>query len=121
MNLKLDMGPLSNNKAWKGRHFKTREYKQFESDIIKILPPSREVRSKSEVFVHYVYHLKSYGLSDTANMEKTLTDMLVKRGYLLDDRYIRAIYQRKERLGEGEREWINIQIEDYTGQDTENP
>ena len=117
MNLKLQIGPLSNNKAWKGKHFKTKEYKQFENDICIILPLSKETHDKSEVFVHYVYHLKTYGLSDTANMEKTLTDMLVKRGYLLDDRYIRAIYQRKERLEKNEDEWIEIKILPYTGQD----
>ena len=117
MNLKLKLAPLSNNKAWKGRHFKTKTYKQFELDVIKLLPVCRDTHDKSEIFVHYIYHIVSYGLSDTANMEKTLTDMLVKRGYLLDDRYIRAIYQRKEKASCIEDQYIEVRIEKYTGQD----
>ena len=115
MKIKLDVNPLSVNKAWQGRRFKSPDYKQFEKDVMRMLPISEEVKNKEEVFVHYVFHINNYGSADTSNMEKTLTDMLVKRGYLLDDRYIRAIYQRKERV-EG-MEWIDIHIEPYTGQD----
>lgn len=102
------------NRAWQGQRFKSKEYKTFENDVARMLPFSKIVYDKSEVFVHYVYHIKNYGGADTSNLEKTLTDMLVKRGYLLDDRYIRAIYQRKERA-EAE-EWVEITIEPYTGQ-----
>lgn len=117
MKIELKVNPLSNNKAWKGRRFKSSLYTQFEKDVVKMLPPSNDPVDKTEMFVHYVYHIKNYGMTDTANMEKVLTDMLVKRGYLLDDRYIRAIYQRKERLKAGENEWIDIYITPYTGQD----
>lgn len=113
----LQVPPLSINKAFQGRRFKSDLYTQFEKDVTKILVPCSDPVDKTEMFVHYVYHIKNYGMTDTANMEKVLTDMLVKRGYLLDDRYIRAIYQRKERLQPGEDEWIDIIIEPYIGQD----
>lgn len=117
MKFDLKVSPLSNNKAWKGKHFKTRDYKDFEIDVCKTLPFSKDDPIDGEVFVHYVYHIKTYGNSDTGNMEKTLTDMLVKRNYLKDDRYIRAIYQRKERVSEKKDEYIEIRIEKYEGQD----
>lgn len=121
MKFTLEISPLSNNKAWQGRHIKTDDYRKFEKDIYRILRINTGELSKKEMFVHYVYHLKNYGNSDTANMEKTLTDMLVKMSYLMDDRYIKAIYQRKERLQEGEEnEYIDIIIEDWDGQDTQN-
>lgn len=118
MEIKLNVSPLSVNKAWQGRRFKTDHYKQFEKDVCKLLPASKKIKNqKQEVFVHYVYHLHNYGNTDTANMEKCLTDILVKRGYIFDDRYIRAIYQRKERLDPNVREWVDIHIVPYDGQD----
>lgn len=115
MKIKLQVNPLSVNKAWRGRHFKTPEYKSFERDVAIMLPFDTSKHSKEEIFVHYIYYIKNYSLADTANMEKTLTDMLVNRGYISDDRYIRAIYQRKEKTDGPE--YIEIIIEAYTGQD----
>lgn len=117
MNIRLEVNPLSVNKAWRGRHFKTKDYDLFEREVCIKLPFSINEPFDGEVFVHYVYHIKNYGNADTANMEKTLTDMLVKRKYLKDDRYIRAIYQRKERVSKSEEEFIVIHILPYTGQD----
>lgn len=117
MKIKLEVSPLSVNKAWQGRRFKTKEYDYFEKAVSIVLPFSTVKTDKQELFVHYVYHIKNFAMADTFNMEKTLSDMLVKRGYILDDRYIRAGYQRKEKIAEGEREWIDIHIVPYTGQD----
>lgn len=117
MKIKLEVNPLSVNKAFQGRRFKTPLYKSFENDVCRMLPVCSTQAIKEEVFVHYVYHIKNYYRADTFNLEKTLSDMLVKRGYILDDRYIRAGYQRKEKTLEGESEWIEISIVPYTGQD----
>jgi len=117
MNLKLKVNPLSVNKAWRGRRFKTGDYKQFEYDVCRSLPECEKAQTKEEVFIRYVFHIVNYGNADTGNMEKTMSDMLVKRGYLLDDRYVRAIYMRKERAED--HEWIDITIIPYTGQDIE--
>lgn len=115
MKIKLEVSPLTVNRAWQGQRFKTKEYKSFEDEVCYRLPFSKEKHDKTELFVHYVYYIKNYALSDTSNLEKTLSDMLVKRGYLLDDRYIKAIYQRKEKTSGPE--YIEILIEPYTGQD----
>ena len=37
MNL-VHIKPLSVNQAWKGRRFKTNDYKQYEKDLMKYLP-----------------------------------------------------------------------------------
>lgn len=118
MNIKLKINPLSVNKAWRGRKFKTKAYEIFERDVANSLPfYEGEEITKSEVFVYYIFYVKNYGNADTFNMEKTLSDMLVKRGYLKDDRYIRAGYVRKERVKEYADERIEIKISPYTGQD----
>lgn len=118
MEITLKVDPLSVNKAWKGRRFKTKEYDRFERDVamsLQVCPD--ENTSKEEVFVYYVFHIRNYGGADTFNMEKTLSDMLVKRGYIYDDRYIRAGYVRKEKVDRYGHEFIEIQISPYTGQD----
>lgn len=117
MNIKLEVSPISVNKSWKGRKFKTDLYKSFEYDVARMLPFVNESLGKQEVFVKYVFYINNYGNADTFNMEKTLSDMLVKRGYITDDRYIRAGYVRKERTDGPE--WIDITIIPYTGQDIE--
>lgn len=116
MNIKLEVQPLSINKAFQGRRFKSPDYKRFEIDVCTCLPFSTKDTTKEEVFVRYIFYIKNYGNADTFNMEKTLSDMLVKRGYIADDRYIRAGYVRKERVAS--LEYIEINIEPYTGQDT---
>lgn len=118
MEIKLEVNPLSVNDAYRGRRFKSKDYLIFERDICIVLPfAPNPATTKDEVFVRYIFHLKNYGAADTFNYEKILSDMLVKRGYFLDDRYIRGGYVRKERLKEGEGEWIEVLIEPYTGQD----
>ena len=117
MNIKLEVSPISVNKSWKGRKFKTDLYKSFEYDVSILLPYVNDSLGKQEEFVKYVFYINNYGNADTFNMEKTLSDILVKRGYITDDRYIRAGYVRKERTDGPE--WIDITIIPYTGQDIE--
>ena len=37
--IKIPIKPLSVNDAWQGRRYKTKEYKQFERDVKKLLKP----------------------------------------------------------------------------------
>ena len=36
--MRLDIKPLSVNRCWKGKRFKTKEYKRYERDCLLILP-----------------------------------------------------------------------------------
>lgn len=49
-------------------------------------------------------------MSDTGNFEKLITDLLVKRGYLKDDRYIKAMYLEKVAVKDIKDERIVIDI-----------
>mgnify|MGYP001583607603 CR=1 FL=1 len=49
-------------------------------------------------------------MSDTGNFEKLITDILVKRGYLKDDRYIKAMYLEKVAVLDIEDEKIILDI-----------
>ena len=52
-------------------------------------------------------------MSDTGNFEKLITDLLVKRGYLKDDRYIKAMYLEKVKVRDSAQEKILIDIVPY--------
>lgn len=95
MKIEIPIKPLSINDAHQGRHIKTKEFIQYEKDISRLLPINRKAVSDGEYFIRHVFYLKNYKLSDTGNFEKILTDLLVKRGYLKDDRYVKAFYLEK--------------------------
>ena len=83
----LNLKPLSVNEAWKGRRFSTPAKKQFEAAVRYSLPKV-EVRRAPYYRVAYDFFLVNFALTDGANLEKVLTDCLVKRGVIQDDRYI---------------------------------
>lgn len=81
--------PLSNNRMWQGRRFKTPDYTAYEQEVAFLLP--RDVaahRVEGLVEVHYRFFIKNHKLSDCDNMIKPLQDILVKRGFIEDDRHI---------------------------------
>lgn len=98
MQLIIPIRALSVNQAWAGQRFKTPKYKQFEKDFSSVVPFSRTQNSTEELFVKYVFYVKNYGLVDVDNLIKQTNDMLCKRRYLADDRYIKAIYCQKEKV-----------------------
>lgn len=95
MKIKIPIKPLSINEAHYGRHIKTREFLDYEKNVSYLLPYNQKDIKEGEYFLKYVFYIKNYKMSDTGNFEKLITDLLVKRGYLKDDRYIKAIYLEK--------------------------
>ena len=95
VRIEIPIKALSVNDAHEGRHIKTAAFHQFENDVCKLLPFYKGQVSDSERFVKYVFYIKNYRNSDVANLEKILTDLLVKRGYFKDDKFIKAMYLEK--------------------------
>ena len=95
VRIEIPIKALSVNDAHEGRHIKTAAFHQFENDVCKLLPFYKGQVSDNEYFVKHVFYLKNYRASDTGNFEKLITDLLVKRGYLKDDKYIKAFYLEK--------------------------
>ena len=110
MQIKIPIRALSVNKASRGRHFKTPEYKQFEKDVCLLLPFNKENVMEGELFIKYVFYLKNYKTSDEDNCKKLIQDILVKRGYLKDDRFIKASYSIKDPVERLDQERIEITV-----------
>lgn len=76
--------PLSVNKAWQGRRFKTKEYKAYEKELLLKLKPM-EIPSGS-ISINVTFYFKNK-LSDIDNPLKPFLDILQKK-YKFNDRDI---------------------------------
>ena len=87
MKLAINLRPLSSNQAWQGRRFKTPDYHSFERDV-SLLLPFNKTPIEGRLEVRYRFYLKNHSRSDYDNCIKSLQDVLVKLGYISDDRKI---------------------------------
>lgn len=95
--VKLNIKPLSVNEAWQGRRFKTPKYKQYERDVLFILPKiflpdgplaieldfglstrNADWDNPIKPFVDILQ--KKYGFNDSRIYQATVTKTIVKKG-----------------------------------------
>ena len=104
--IKLDIKPLSVNKAFQGRRFKTNDYKRFEKKMLLILPNiKKDLTGDLKICIEYGFSSK---LSDIDNPCKLVLDCLVKK-YGFDDRQIYELNQVKKIIKKG-NEYIKFSI-----------
>lgn len=84
--IEIPLKPLSVNKAFKGKRYKTNECKHYEECLWYLLPRENKIRGK--VHITYRFFLKNHKMMDIDNLVKVLQDILVKKGYIDDDRFI---------------------------------
>lgn len=83
--MKLDIKPLSVNKAWQGRRFKTNEYKKYIVDVLRILKPLKIPDGNLELYLKFGFSTAS---ADFDNPVKCFVDCLQKK-YEFDDKRIK--------------------------------
>lgn len=104
--IKLEIKPLSVNKAFQGRRFKTNDYKKFEKQMLLLLPKlKKELTGSLKIELEYGFSSK---LSDIDNPCKLVLDCLVKK-YGFDDRQIYELNQVKKIVKKGS-EYIKFSI-----------
>ena len=101
----LPFRPLSINKAWQGRRYKTREYDDFITDCLWSLPRRKMIRGNVAVIMDF--YLKRAKNCDVDNFIKPLLDIIVKKGYIKDDRYV-FFLQAQKHYSQNEKIKINI-------------
>ena len=100
--VKIDIKPLSVNQCWQGRRFKTVKYKQYEKDLILLLPKIKI--PEPPYYVYYEFGFSSVA-SDLDNPIKPLQDILQKR-YNFDDKHIFEMLVKRVKVNKGEdRDW----------------
>lgn len=99
--------------AWRGRRFKSDAYEDYELELgfkLKKFESFKMPLDKTELEIRYVFHLSNYALTDVGNLEKQLTDILVKNQFIKDDRYIKRLILEKHKSKD---DYIQIQIKKY--------
>jgi Holliday junction resolvase RusA-like endonuclease len=101
----LNIKPLSVNDAWQGRRVKSKKYRQYESDILKLLRPMAVPDGPLELYLKWGF---SSAGSDWDNPIKPFQDCLQKKYDFNDNRVARAVTE-KVKVKKGE-EFIEFSI-----------
>ena len=99
--MRVFIKPLSVNEAWRGRRYKTPKYKQYERDLLILLP-----KKFKEDYTELNIKIGVSSLFDVDNCLKPLIDVLQKK-YGFNDRYIKRLVIEKEVVKKG-GEYIEI-------------
>lgn len=98
MEIYKKIKPLSINKAFQGRRFKTAEYKNYEAELLYTLPTlniPKNTKLCLEIEVGF-----SNKMSDLSNILKPFEDILCKK-YDLDDKWNYKIILNKKIVEKG--------------------
>jgi Holliday junction resolvase RusA-like endonuclease len=96
--MKINIKPISVNKCWQGKRFKTSEYKNYEKELLYKLPRISLPNKPLEISIEFGFSNKA---SDIDNPMKPFLDILQKK-YGFDDKdiyslnTIKKIVKRKE-------------------------
>lgn len=104
--IKLDIKPLSVNLAWKGRRFKTDKYKQYERDVLYLLPQMKLGKPPYEIYLEFGF--SNMG-ADFDNPVKLITDLIQKK-YNFDDKHIIEAHIKKVKTEKG-KEYIKFTLQ----------
>lgn len=85
--------PLSMNRAYRGIRYKTKDYLDYIEDMMILLPKHKTLEIDQPLYLKVRITLPKamFFRSDVDNFIKPLLDILVKKEYLVDDRYVNQI------------------------------
>jgi len=109
--MKINIKPLSINQCFQGRRFKTDKYKQYEKELMLLLPILNVPNGLLEVVITFGLSSK---LNDIDNGLKPFIDILQKK-YLFNDRDIYKLVVEKKIVPKGS-EFIECEINLFDNQ-----
>jgi Holliday junction resolvase RusA-like endonuclease len=95
---KCNIKPLSVNKCWQGKRFKTPQYKKYEQELLYILKP--QPLPEPPYYIVFDFYMSS-SLSDWDNPIKPLQDILQKK-YGFNDKDVVTGIGNKHKVKKGE-------------------
>lgn len=101
----LKIKPLSVNQVWAGKRFKTKAYKDYEEELLWILPDMDIPSGKLKLVVEFGFSSK---LADLDNPLKPFIDILQKK-YGFNDKDIFELNVKKVLVKKG-KEYIKWKI-----------
>lgn len=106
---RLEVKPISVNKCYRGKRYKTPLYDQFEADMMKLLPRGLQVPEKAKLTLKLGF---SNSRSDIDNPVKIIMDIL-QTAYGFNDSAIYRLEVDKIIVKKGE-EFIDFQLTDLS-------
>jgi len=82
----IEAKALSVNECWLGRKFKTLRYIAYEKEILALLPRREKITGDFALYI--LFGLEHLYKPDLDNFAKPLIDIMQKKGYFEDDRYL---------------------------------
>lgn len=105
---RIDIKPLSVNKSWRGRRFKTGDYTQYERDLGYLLPRLNIPTGKLQLEIEWGFSSKA---SDIDNPLKPFLDILQKK-YGINDKQIYQLIVSKKDVEKG-KDYIDFNLTEY--------
>lgn len=106
LSQKIKIKPLSVNKCWQGKRFKTKNYLVYEKEILLLLKPIK-IENKP-IRITFEFGLSNL-LSDWDNPVKPIQDVLQKK-FNFNDRYIMEANVKKVKVNKGD-EYVYFNFE----------
>ena len=103
--VKIQIKPLSVNKCWMGRRFKTKDYKDYEEIVLKALPKIKIPEGKLHIKLEFGFSNKA---ADWDNPIKPFVDLLQKK-YKFNDKVIYKASVTKKDVKKG-KEYIKFEL-----------
>jgi len=107
MNFTINIKPLSVNRAWKGKRYKTAEYDEYIKNVLLLLPDKMNFPDPKNIKLAIEFGFSSKA-SDCSNPIKLFEDCLVKK-YGVDDKNVQELHVFKAIVKKGE-EYIKFKI-----------
>lgn len=104
---RVDVKPLSVNRAWQGRRFKTQDYKDYETNVQLLLSKQTMVFNKAPLQLYLRFGISNMA-NDIDNGVKPFIDILQKK-YGFNDKYICRLIVEKQLVEKG-TEFIEFQL-----------
>jgi len=89
----VEVKPLSVNALFRGRRFKTNNYKEYEKELLYLLPKEKKITGNIAITLEF--YLKNYSRTDVDNLAKGILDILKKAEYIEDDRKVTELHLYK--------------------------
>ena len=102
----IPMKPMSVNRAWQGRRFKSDEYEAYEKEMLVRLPAGRFPEPPYRIYYEFGFSRRD---SDYDNPVKPTQDVLQKK-YHFDDKEIFEAHIRKVLVKKG-KEYVKVKVE----------
>lgn len=106
--MRIEIKPFSVNDAWKGKRYRTNDYKKFQKDMMYLLP-RLEIDFKKPLKIDLLFGFSS-NASDIDNPVKPLLDILQKK-YSFNDNQIFELNIKKE-IVKKNNEFIKLEIKE---------